>query len=208
MAAVLTGDLVKSTALTSSDYQHTMSALTRQCEAIKARTGCLFEIFRGDGFQFVFEKPVDAVTAMLELKLYLNSQIDGLQVNCTQALATGSDAVIKATPGTSSGKVFVESGRALDEARSGEIVVRTPLAEQQIATGIICTQLSYILNRLSKKQADLLYHYIHLGFPLHHVLAEQQQTSRQNISERLKAAGGDLLEPFIDYVTNLKDDAG
>ncbi len=212
MIAVLTGDLVDSTRLTSAQYKQAISGLNTVLENIKGRTQCHYELFRGDGFQVVFPEPEEAVQAMFTLRLFLNSQIEDVAINCTQALAYGTGELSKSSPGTSTGEAFIQSGRALDNARGGEFrviqaTVTNAKTSQQPAIDIMCSQLSYVLNRLSKKQADLLYQYISQDFPKHQVLADNNHTSRQNISERLKAAGGDLLVPFINYINALKDEA-
>lgn len=212
MIAVLTGDLVDSTRLSSAHYEQAISGLRTVLEQIESRTHCHYELFRGDGFQVVFPDSEKAIQAMLTLRLYLNSQIEDVAINCTQALAYGTGELIKSSPGTSTGEAFIQSGRALDEARGGEFrviqaAVTSGQTSQQPAIDIMCSQLSYVLNRLSKKQSDLLYQYISQDFPKHQVLADKNNTSRQNISERLKSAGGDLLAPFIHYINALQDEA-
>ena len=150
-----------------------------------------------------------AVTVLLQTKLFLNSQINGHAIDCTQCLAYGSGNYNVGKPGRSSGGVFVTSGRGLEKTRPGEVRIMSHLPLLQPATDLICQQMSYVLNKLSVKQAGLLYHYIKEGFPAHKALAIWADTSRQNISERLKAAGGDLLQPFINYTNaqlNQKDE--
>lgn len=209
MIAVLTGDLVESTRLSSTHYAQTINALTTVLNHLQEQTGCTYELFRGDGFQVVFPDPKHAIHALFTIRLYLNSQISEVAVNCTQALAYGEGTLSESSPGTSNGEAFVLSGRTLDNTRGGEFrVILAPgqsgTKGQQTALDIMCSQLSYVLNRLSKKQADLLYQYLSQNFPTHQVLADNNNTSRQNISERLKSAGGDLLAPFIDYINALK----
>lgn len=209
MLAVLTGDLVHSTKLDAKTYSLVVTVLEEYFEALHQQHGVDYEIFRGDGFQLVFTKAELAVTVLLQTKLFLNSQINGHAIDCTQCLAYGSGNYNVGKPGRSSGGVFVTSGRGLEKTRPGEVRIMSHLPLLQPATDLICQQMSYVLNKLSVKQAGLLYHYIKEGFPAHKVLAIWADTSRQNISERLKAAGGDLLQPFINYTNaqlNQKDE--
>lgn len=207
MLAVLTGDLVDSTRLTTEHYEQTISGLRELFKQISSQTGCEYELYRGDGFQLVFAEPRKAIAQLFTIRLYLNSQLNSIAVNCTLSLAYGEGALNGSGPGTSTGEVFIQSGRGLDNCRGGEFTVIVSQQDKQPAISIMCAQLSYVLNRLSKKQADLLYQYLTLGFPVHQVLADNNSTSRQNISERLKAAGGDLLAPFIDYINAQQDQA-
>ncbi|MBU2976908.1 hypothetical protein [Alteromonas sp. C1M14] len=200
MLAVITGDLVNSTKLSTEQYQYTISTLTGYLETIGTTTLCDFALYRGDGYQIVFTDPTYAAAHLLQLKLFLNSQLDGLQVDCTQSLAYGEGTHTKGNPGISSGDVFIRSGRRLEDVKSGEFTFSMPNDDSQEGVDIMCHQLSYIINRLSKKQCKLVYQYLVLDFPLHQVLADNEGTTRQNISERLRAAGADLLKPFIHYI--------
>ncbi|MEG3768187.1 hypothetical protein [Alteromonas sp. 14N.309.X.WAT.G.H12] len=200
MLAVLTGDLVNSTKLSAEDYKYTISAFSDYLSTISGKTPCDFALYRGDGYQIVFTDPQYAVAHLLQIKLFLNSQLNDLQVDCTQSLAYGDGTYVKNKPGISSGDVFIRSGRRLEEAKSGEFTLSMPNEQRQQGVEIMCQQLSYIINRLSKRQRRLLYQYLSLDFPLHQVLADSEGTTRQNISERLRAAGADLLKPFICYI--------
>ena len=147
---------------------------------------------------------------MFEIKLFLNSQLDSQAVNCTQSLAYGDGEYVPGKPGISTGPVFTQSGRGLEKLKSGDFSVLCGENNIQLSVALMCQQLSYILNRLSKKQAALLYTYVSMDFPLHQHIAELEDTSRQNISERLKAAGADLLPPFIEFINTqntIRDDS-
>ncbi|MBU3022916.1 hypothetical protein [Aestuariibacter sp. A3R04] len=208
MLAVLTGDLVQSTKLEATAYQAIIDAMEAYFQTLHQHHGVDYEIYRGDGFQLVFTQPEAAITVMIQTKLFLNSQVKGYITDCTQCLAYGSGHYSTGKPGRSTGTVFVQSGRGLEKSKPGELRIISHAASLQSATDVICQQMSYIINKLSAKQAELLYHYIKEGFPAHKVLAKWAHTSRQNISERLKAAGGDLLQPFINYTNaqlNQKD---
>lgn len=108
-----------------------------------------------------------------------------------------------ADPGVNNGPAYIKSGRKLETLRSAELLIQTAGDQHALALHIICQQLSYIMNRHSARQAELVHQYLVSDFATHQSLAEQLGTSRQNVSERLRAAGADLLPETITYINSL-----
>ncbi len=199
MIMVITGDLVRSTQLDTVDYQRTIRALQHYLDALSKQYETVHSLYRGDGFQLAGYATDQLPVILLKIKLWLASGEDTPAIHCTLSGACGEGALSGRDPGMNSGPALITSGRTLETLRSAQLMLHIQNCPQQEAVALLCNQLSYILNRLSARQSALLYEYLNAGFPTHQALAQTHDTTRQNISERLKAAGADLLPEFIGF---------
>lgn len=207
MIAVMNVDLVGSSQLTAANYQSTLAALEHYLEEMRQQYNFIYSVYRGDEFQIATRHPDTAGKLLLEIKLWLASEQAGLPLQCTISLALGPGTVTGTDPGKANGDTYILAGRTLDSLRSGQLMIN--VTDKKIgALPVICHQLSYILNRLNTSQVSLLYDYVKNDFPTHQYLAEKLSTSRQNISERLRAAGAELLPEFIAYTQQLISEDG
>ena len=200
MIAVITGDLVDSTQLSAADYQCTVKALKGYLATLVESYDVVYSVYRGDGFQLASPHAAQLATLLLRIKLWLASGKQAPPVDCALAGVCGSGEIYGDDPGENTGPALISSGRSLDALRGPQISIEIENSPHNEALAVLCAQQSYILNRLSESQCELLYRYIEHGFPTHQQLASQLGTSRQNISERLRAAGAEPLCRFIDFV--------
>lgn len=203
MIGVLTADLVGSTRLDSSSYHTTVNGLADYLSSLKKHTALTFSVYRGDEFQVAFGQPEQACKLTLQLKSWLASGHTVPPIQCTMSLAFDHGEMQGADPGVNNGPAYIKSGRKLETLRSAELLIQTAGDQHALALQIICQQLSYIMNRHSVRQAELVHQYLASDFATHQSLAEQLGTSRQNVSERLRAAGADLLPETITYINSL-----
>lgn len=207
MIAVMNVDLVGSSQLTPADYQTMLQGLERHLKKIKQQYNFIYSVYRGDEFQIAMQQPEAAGKLLLEVKLWLASERSSLPLQSTISLALGPGTVSGTDPGKANGETYILAGRTLDSLKSGQLMIN--VADKKIsALPIICHQLSYILNRLNTSQITLLYDYVTNDFPTHQSLADKLSTSRQNVSERLRAAGAELLPEFIAYTQHLISEDG
>ncbi len=212
MIAVLTGDIVHSTKMTDTLYQATLDSLRDSFERMQLSSPHAAEIYRGDGFQVQFTNPSDALKHTLLLKLSLHScTLSSKPILTTLSLAFGEYTKLDVKPNTSSGSVFVSSGRGLEDTARGDLSIHlaessllqtSPSESVRIKDNIelLTHFLNHILNRLTQTQARLLYQYIEHDCPEHHVLAELTGTTRQNISNRLSNIGAHLIKEYMASV--------
>lgn len=206
MIAVLTGDVVHSSKMSTTQYSQTIETLKQLISAEKQKNSASGDIYRGDEFQLQYSKPEYALQSALIFKLSLP---------CTLSLAYGKYEVFNDSPSTSSGPVYVESGKSLDKANRGDLIVslsqdtsvlqNTCPPTQFHPNGLLLLNnfLAHTLNSLTKSQSELLLAYIKNGFPEHKVLAELTGTSRQNISNRLSSMGAHLVRDYVNYINEL-----
>lgn len=159
------------------------------------------EIYRGDEFQIHYPKPVYALKSTLLIKLALHiAQYASKPIQCTLSLAYGSFENYETKPNTSSGPVYITSGRMLAKTPKGDLTVSIEKAKQIAEIKLLTTFLNHLVNRLTKTQAALLYQYIECDFAEHKKLAKITNTSRQNISNRLANIGGHLVRDYVQFI--------
>lgn len=208
MIAVLTGDLVNSTKMTDDIYSGVIKDLTNILLDCHTKYGATGDIYRGDEFQIQFPNPLFAIEATLLIKLSLQlSKLTDKPIQCTFSLAYGNYDTLDKKPNTSSGPVFIESGRGLEKTPRGDISIHFVDTEVKTTANnelnLLTQFLNHLLNRLTRTQASLLYQYIETQFAEHKKLADAIGTSRQNISNRLSNIGAFLVRDYIAMVNNI-----
>ena len=203
MIAVLTGDLVNSTKMTDEVYSDVITNLKGLLKTAHQKYQAIGEIYRGDEFQIQFPDPIHAIECTLLIKLSLQiSKFSKKPLQSTLSLAYGSHSILDDKPNTSSGPVFINSGRGLNKTQRGDISVNFETTVQESNKEIILlTQfLNHQLNRLTRTQAELLYQYIESNYAEHKKIADITGTSRQNISNRLGNIGAFLVRDYIKII--------
>ncbi len=210
MIAVLTGDLVNSTKMSDNAYAEVISELKRLLKNAGQKYQAIGEIYRGDEFQIQFPEPVHAIECALLIKLALHvSQSSEKPVQCTLSLAYGNHSTLADKPNTSTGPVFIDSGRGLDKTQRGDISVSLNSTSEDSELILLTQFLNHLLNRLTKSQAKLLYQYIEANYAEHKKIADLIGTTRQNISNRLGNIGAFLVRDYIKIINNkVIDDSG
>ncbi len=197
MMAVLTNDIVESTKLSTHEYTKVMTALKQLLESQAERYGCTYEIFRGDSFQILYPDYSVAMQSTLTIRLNLQAGISCSPVKLTQSLAV--DKILKQSDklGNSLGEAFILSGRALDKATSGDLLVNFSPSLVNTDLSISTLFLRYLLDGLTEKQAKVLFYYIDLNSPEQKNIAEIMRMTRQNIATHLKRSGAELVKAYL-----------
>ena len=212
MIAVLTGDLVNSTKMPNEKYTNVIDRIKSQPQAANKKYQAIGEVYRGDEFQIQYPDPIHALKSTLLIKLALHlSNFSSKPIQCTLSLAYGPHNIYDDKPNTSSGPVFIESGRALEKSQRGELSLCFTQDSTNAELQLLTQFLSHLLNRLTKTQAQLLYKYIDNDFAEHKKISEITGTTRQNISNRLGNIGAFLVRDYMNTinqkVTLLRDNS-
>ncbi|MDC2887723.1 MarR family transcriptional regulator [Psychrosphaera algicola] len=201
MIAVLTGDIVNSTKMSKETYSEVIKQLTSLLQDVNVQFNAVGEIYRGDEFQIQYPNPLDALKSTLLIKLALHlATFSEKPIQCTLSLAYGEYDIYADKPNTSSGSVFVASGRGLQKTSRGELSLLLEQDLDESELNLLTQFLNHLLNRLTKTQATLLYQYIENDFTDHKTMAELTATTRQNISNRLSNIGAYLIKEYIENV--------
>ncbi|NQY34444.1 MAG: hypothetical protein HRT37_05650 [Alteromonadaceae bacterium] len=203
MIAVLTGDIVRSTKMSNDTYTETIRELQSLLHDANEKYQAIGDIYRGDEFQIQYPNPIHAINSTLLIKLSLQlSKISPKPIQCTLSLAYGEYEVYSSKPNTSSGPVFIESGRGLEKTLRGDISLSLSEKKSHEEIQLLTQFLNHQLNRLTRTQAELLYKYIESGFAEHRKIAEITNTTRQNISNRLNNIGAFLVRDYIKIINS------
>ena len=201
MIAVLTGDIVNSTKMSNEIYSDVIKCMNALLNEANEKYGAVGEIYRGDEFQIQYPDPVYALKSTLLIKLALHlSSFSPKPIQCTLSLAYGTHNIYDEKPNTSSGPVFIASGRGLEKTQRGDLSVHFDHKNDQYELNLLSQFLNHLLNRLTKTQAELLYQYIESNFAEHKKLADITGTTRQNISNRLSNIGAFLVRDYMEVI--------
>lgn len=187
-AAVLTGDIVKSTKAARADLDACFAALSGAAETCADWHGaplCLTR-FRGDGWQVLLARPELALRSALFFQARLKA--DGVPLDTRIAIGLGS-AVTGDAPdlSTADGTAFHNAGRALDTmARNRRLVLATGDAPD-LAPGLV-TLLDAIQQNWGREQAEALLWTLPPDALTQTRIAERLGIRQQSVADRLQAA--------------------
>jgi hypothetical protein len=176
--AVLTGDLVASTQLSTSDLERVRRQLLEAVEEVADWEPGLVvggaEFFRGDSWQLLLARPRRA----LRVALYLRAALTAQGLTDTR-LAIGLGAVEAMAPeriSMSTGPAFVLSGRGLDELpHRFRMAIRAPSGQGALADwlpviGYLCDAL---VRQWTRRQAEIVRHALAPSHPTQAQIADR-----------------------------------
>jgi hypothetical protein len=168
IAAVLSGDLVKSSLLTT-DRQAIMSGLTRAVESARPylkEQGCRLyfsDFYRGDAFQCALTDPTYSLWASVFIRTELiQLRADGIRADARLGLGLGfiSEWNLR-NISSSDGEAFRLSGKALDSLKSGKekyrrLRILSPWPEQGALLSVLAAFLDAVMQRWTPEQAEAI----------------------------------------------------
>ncbi|WP_368183802.1 MarR family transcriptional regulator [Aestuariibius sp. HNIBRBA575] len=190
--AVITGDLVGSTQLSTSQYDAALLALKT---AAHQQVGSFYSL-RGDGWQFAGPKPDHALRIALTFRAFLKSQSDALDSRF--AIAIGDETMM---PGqdiqTSNTATFVASGRLLDSMNS-QILMAHSSGEYAHAATVLADHIS---QQWTQKQARTILPFLTAtSKPTQKQVAADFGVSRQAVGQALDAAGFAAIQSALNAI--------
>ena len=192
--AVITGDLISSSASTEEVVSDTMNLIRTIANEVGPDTR--FTRHRGDGWQIVLTQPGLALRAMCYIAAHLASA-GWLQSRMVIGLGTAG-GLSGYSLAAASGTAFTASGRALDHVPKGRML---DLAGEGVDP-LHVTLIAYIDSQIqgwSPEQAEAVAHMLTITPPPAQVVtAAKLGISRQAFAARLATAGFDM----IDAATN------
>ncbi|WP_071674995.1 hypothetical protein [Nioella nitratireducens] len=197
--AVLTGDLVQSTAAGAS---LTNKAIGRISSMAAITTGWPgnnaghFTRFRGDGWQFVVDRPAWALRALICVHAVLRQDEDGPISRIAIGLGP-LDPVTGDDLSDASGPALVASGRALDNMDKAQVFAIvgkgvTPLHHAVLAL------VEDRVTRWTVEQAEAAAYFLSPTAPTLKSIAETLHISTQAVHARLKGAGAQSLRRAVE----------
>ena len=195
--AVLTGDLIGSTALARDDVERAFVALSEAAEAIGGwqRTPARFTRSRGDGWQLYLARPELALRAALTLRAALAAA--GRTVETRIAMATGPGAPEPPEDlNEATGPAFTASGRALDALAGGATMAHASGG----ALGAAVRLADHISRGWTEAQGRALLHMLPPDPPTRAEVGDRLGISRQAVDQALAAAGFPAIEAALGLI--------
>lgn len=190
LCAVITGDLIGSTAAPAAEVERAMGILRRVAEeqAFVTGAGIRFARFRGDGWQIYSPDSRLAFRLVMLVLAELRAQTPGMETRL--ALAIGASEVPDARDlAAARGEAFSLSGHALDAmAKSAQVVFVSKEPEQYWQRPLL-SYLEWQASRWTREQAEALAIAFRADPPSPASVAGVLGISRQAAQARLKGAG-------------------
>ncbi len=202
--AVLTGDIIRSTALSSDRLQQARHIVLDSARVFDQQRpsglGAGAEFFRGDAWQLVLSEPGGALRVALLIRAQLRA---ALGADSRVAIGIGGvEAIDPERTSLSLGEAFVLSGRALDKMTSYfEMTLALPEAAGVAAQwGPAMVHLcSGLVQSWTRRQAEIVACALLLDQPTHARIAEtlRPPVQKQSVTSALRGAHWrTLLEPI------------
>ena len=194
--AVLTGDIIESTQLSTEQLKRVRSLLLKSAQQFRVKPRQSLcgtpEFFRGDAWQLLLKEPGQALRVALLIQAVLLAEI-AVETRISIGIG-GVDTIDPARISLSTGEAFTLSGHALDEITgyfdlTGALPERAgALARWFPASLHLCSGL---VRPWTRRQAEIVSLGLLRDNPTHEEIANslRPKVSKQTVSESLAGAG-------------------
>lgn len=195
LRAVITGDIVGSTALPKTDLRKLMRDFDGLLSVHQ------YEFLRGGSFQVYLKSPAEALSLVLKLRTAA-ARVNAVNAACDvkTAVGIGEGKTVKVLH-TATDEAFALSGRAFDKLKAPQRLVFACAAENGLlstALQITADYVDYIFRRLTAKQAAVLFELLHDRTQVE--AAKRLKKKQSTINQHAQAAGWPELTKLItDY---------
>ncbi|MEN2282126.1 SatD family protein [Algoriphagus sp. SE2] len=200
--AVITGDLVNSTAITK-DYHDVLYRIADDIQAYQLKD-FKFDIYRGDSFQALVSDPNKALLISIIMRSGLRRYSNGTSIaDAWDARVSVGIGEISSDPngklGQLIGEAFVRSGRGLETMKKEGLRLKITTGEEQIDREFesTCPLADHIISRWTTSQAEAIYLSLLKGITQTEIGEELNQTQRV-ISKRLESGNLESLSNFFN----------
>ena len=196
--AVITGDIVRSEQIELNKRDLLLHVLQETVESLQNKSPMSMELFRGDSFQIVLEKPEMSleVASMIRAGLKSNTPADSFGVwDARISIGIGTIDYLGDRVVTSDGEAFRLSGRGLDAMEKSRLVIKTCWQEvnEELDAGLAF--VDDLITGWSVNQAKAIFLSMGKGLSQSNI-ANSIAKSQQNVSKTLTSAKESLLVRF------------
>jgi len=196
LAAVITGDIIESSALGNEERVKMVNTLN----GVLADGNNIFadwnaEIFQGDSFQ---GSTVSGIKESLRYAIGCIARFREQDIGIRIAIGIGEISFAAPSVRTSDGPAFLHSGRTLEELKkkSGSFIgIKTGNKDLDAEFEAHCESLDFLLARCTKLQAGALV--LAMDSFTQVQIAEKLQITQPTVQQRLKAAGWPVFKAIL-----------
>ncbi|WP_418992428.1 hypothetical protein [Alistipes sp.] len=200
MKGVITGDIVRSTAVGPALRTRLLEAVRKTAQELEMLSDLKIELYRGDSFQILVDDPVQALRIAVLLRAGLRCNTPDREKSRWDArLAVGVGEIEYASGevATSDGPAFRNSGREFDELGKKRLAVRTPWPEVNDELRVSTAFADDVISGWTPRQSPALY--LSLLHPMNQrEIAAVLSQSGQNVSKLLGAGREPLIRLYLE----------
>ena len=205
MNGIITGDIIDSTSIPIEHRKDLLTAISVISEELQVFSPLKCEIYRGDSFQSVVNRPEMAMLIAILLRAGLKSRIPkGSKQNWDARIAVGigemefiSDSIL-----VSDGEAFRLSGREFDELGKRNLAIRTRWDDANEELKISTAFADDIITNWTSSQSLVIY--MSLAYQMtQKEIADKLGQSSQNISKLSNVAKEKLIRTYINRCTQI-----
>ncbi len=200
MKAVITGDIINSTAMPTMQRVQLPLLFSQIMRELERLSPCQYEIFRGDSFQIVVSNPEEVMTIAILLRaklISLTSENAEAILDARIAIGIGNIEYRNERISTSDGEAFHYSGREFDHLGKRNLALRTRWIDVNEEFNIVIPFVDDIINNWTPSQAKVIYMSL-LENISQKEIAFRLNTSAQNISKISTIAREKLIRNFLN----------
>lgn len=206
--AVISGDIVNSTKLTSDQFDQLLKRIKDiQGWITKGNSSNAHSIERGDEFQTVVHDIENALRYTIIYRVGIKAL--GKEFDCRISFAIASNTDLRVLVSESMGEAFVLSGRGLKALKNDRLLFSSDRFELTKYFDLLFKYLDRQLTELTSRQCEVMLPMLRTneGLPISE-LAEKLDVATATASKSLKASGWQLISElnwrFINQVVGLK----
>lgn len=206
--AVISGDIVNSTKLTSDQFDQLLKRIKDiQGWITKGNSSNAHSIERGDEFQTVVHDIENALRYTIIYRVGIKAL--GKEFDCRISFAIASNADLRVLVSESMGEAFVLSGRGLKALKNDRLLFSSDRFELTKHFDLLFKYLDRQLTELTSRQCEVMLPMLQTNEGLSiSELAEKLDVATATASKSLKASGWQLISElnwrFINQVAGLK----
>ncbi|OED54310.1 hypothetical protein BEI46_15585 [Aliivibrio fischeri] len=206
--AVISGDIVNSTKLTSEQFEQLLNRIKEiQKWITEGNSSNVHSIERGDEFQSVVHDIESALRYTIIYRLGIKAL--GNEFDSRISFAIASNADLRESVSESMGEAFVLSGRGLKALKNARLLFNSDSSELAEYFDLLFKYLDRQLTELTSRQCEVILPMLQTNEGLLvGELAEKLNVATSTISKSLKASGWPLISElnrkFINKVVGLR----
>ncbi|TVU58077.1 hypothetical protein FQP88_23320 [Vibrio atlanticus] len=206
--AVLSGDIVNSTKLTSDQFEQLLNRIKNiQKWITEGNSSNAHSIERGDEFQTVVHDIENALRYTIIYRIGIKALGKEFDSRISFAIASNSD--LRESVSESMGEAFILSGRGLKTLKNARLLFNSDRIELTEHFDLLFKYLDRQLTELTSRQCEVLLPMLRINEGLSiSELAEKFDIATATASKSLKASGWPLISElnwrFINQVAGLK----
>ncbi|NVK51492.1 MAG: transcriptional regulator [Flavobacteriaceae bacterium] len=178
MTSIITGDIINSRKANNQEWLDDLKEIFNNLYAA--------EIYRGDSFQVEIPTVKEALFTAIKIKSYIKKH---KEIDVRMAIGIGKKGFSADTVGESNGEAFVNSGKAFDNLKKQNLLIKSPWKEFDEEINIAVGLALLVMDNWTPNSAEFVKASLNNLTATQKEVAELLNISQSSASERRKRAG-------------------